>query len=46
MEAGERAAPALERFRTWLVRHNAVITGVVDVVIGLNLLGDGIAGFS
>jgi threonine/homoserine/homoserine lactone efflux protein len=46
MVAGERAAPGLARLRTFLLRHSAVITGVVLVVVGIDLVGDGIAGLA
>ena len=43
---GERAGPILERLRTWMAAHNAVIMAVLCLVIGAKLIGDAISGFS
>ena len=50
---GEEAAPPrwmgalvelLERLQTWLARNSGVIMGVVLLLIGVKILGDGISG--
>ena len=41
--AGERAGPVLERTEAWLRVHNAVIMGVLLLVIGVVLVSDGLA---
>jgi threonine/homoserine/homoserine lactone efflux protein len=43
---GDRAAAILERLKAWLIRNNALIMGVLMLLIGATLLGDAIAGFS
>ena len=43
---GERAGPILDRLKTWMGQHNAVIMAVLCLVIGSKLIGDAIAGFS
>ena len=43
---GEKAGPLLDRLRQWMARNNAVIMAVLLLVIGANLIGDGIAGLS
>ena len=41
---GDRSGPLLERLKNWMARNNAVIMGVLLVVFGFKLLGEGIAG--
>ena len=41
---GDRSA--LDRLRTWMAQHNAVIMAVLLLVIGVKLIGDAISGFS
>lgn len=41
--AGERAAPALDALKDWLVDNNATVMTVLFVVLGAKVLGDGIA---
>ena len=36
----------LEPLKSWLIRHNALIMGVLLLLIGATLIGDAIAGFS
>lgn len=43
---GERADPALERAKGFMMRHAAVITMVILVIIGATILGDGISGLA
>ena len=43
---GEGAASALDTVKTWLSAHNAPIMLVIFLVLGVKLLGDGIAGLS
>jgi threonine/homoserine/homoserine lactone efflux protein len=43
---GDRAGPVLERLKTWLAQHNAVIMAVLLLVIGAKLIGEAITGFS
>jgi hypothetical protein len=39
---GDRADPMLEALRGWLVRHGAAIMGILFLLIGFSLVGDGI----
>jgi hypothetical protein len=41
---GERSAPVLEGLKTWLVHNNATILAVIFLVLGVQVLGQGIAG--
>lgn len=41
---GARSATLLTSLRTWMVAHNSAIMSVLLLVIGLKLVGDGIAG--
>lgn len=41
--AGEKAAPALETMKEWLIANNATVMAVLFVVLGAKVLGDGIA---
>jgi hypothetical protein len=41
---GERSAHVLATLRSWLATHNTAIMCALLLVIGLKLLGDGIAG--
>jgi threonine/homoserine/homoserine lactone efflux protein len=43
---GERARDLLDRLKDWLAFNNAVIMGVLMLVIGAKLIGDAISGFS
>jgi threonine/homoserine/homoserine lactone efflux protein len=43
---GDRSAQVLERLKTWMAEHNAVIMAVLLLVIGVKLIGDAISGFS
>ncbi len=43
---GDRAAGILEPLKAWLIRNNALIMGVLLLLIGATLIGDAIAGFS
>lgn len=43
---GDRSGPLLDRLKTWMAAHNAVIMAVLCLVIGAKLIGDAIAGFS
>jgi threonine/homoserine/homoserine lactone efflux protein len=43
---GARSRTVLEGLRTWMAAHNTAIMAVLLVVIGLKLVGDGIAGLS
>jgi hypothetical protein len=43
---GDRSAQVLERLKTWMAEHNAVIMAVPLLVIGVKLIGDAISGFS
>jgi threonine/homoserine/homoserine lactone efflux protein len=43
---GDRAGPILDRLKSWMGRHNAVIMAVLCLVIGAKLLGDAIAGLT
>ena len=40
---GSRAAPLLDDLKTWMVHNNAAILAVLLLVIGANLVGDGIS---
>ena len=40
---GERAGPILDRLKRWMAHYNGVIMAVLLLVIGVKLLGDGIA---
>jgi hypothetical protein len=39
---GDRAADPLERLKTWLIRHAAVILGVILLLLGAKLIGEAI----
>ncbi len=41
---GERSRKPLESLKSWMGAHNGAIMAVILVVIGVKLLGDGIAG--
>jgi Na+/melibiose symporter-like transporter len=41
---GDRAPALLDKLKTWMGRHNAVIMAVLMLLIGAKLIGDGIAG--
>jgi Kef-type K+ transport system membrane component KefB len=43
---GDRSGPILDRLKTWMGQHNAVIMAVLCLVIGAKLIGDAITGFS
>ena len=43
---GDRAAPILEDWKTWLVVNNATVMVVLFVIFGVTLIGKGIAGLS
>ena len=43
---GDRSGPILEGLKRWMARHKAVIMAVLCLVIGANLVGDAITGFS
>ncbi len=43
---GERAAAILGELKDWMAAHNAAIMTVLLFVLGVKLLGDGIAGLS
>ena len=42
---GERAAAMLDGLKVWMAHNNAVIMSVLCLVIGVKLVGQGIAGF-
>jgi len=44
--AGEKAQPPLDAMKVWLGQNNAVVMGVLMLVIGVVLLGKGISGLS
>lgn len=44
--AADRMRTPLERLRLWLLHENAVIMAVLLLVIGVQLIGDGISGLS
>lgn len=41
---GERSKPILEEMRGWMARNNGAVLAVVCLLIGVKLIGDGIAG--
>jgi hypothetical protein len=41
---GDRSKPVLNNLRSWLALHNAAIMAVIFLVIGVKVLGQGIAG--
>ena len=43
---GDRSRGLLEGLRSWMARYNAVIMGVLFLLIGAKLIGDAISGFS
>ncbi|GAA1956177.1 GAP family protein [Microbacterium deminutum] len=43
--AADRLRAPLHALRVWLARENAVIMAVLLLVIGVSLIGKGIAGF-
>ena len=43
---GDRSRELLEGLRAWLARYNAVIMGLLFLLIGAKLLGDAVSGFS
>lgn len=43
---GDRAEPLLGRLRTWMGHNSGVIMAVILLLIGVKLLGDGVAGLS
>jgi hypothetical protein len=43
---GDKAAPILEDWKTWLVTNNATVMVVLFVVFGVTLIGKGIAELS
>jgi threonine/homoserine/homoserine lactone efflux protein len=43
---GPRAPEVLQRLKSWMSSHNAAIMAVLCLVIGANLIGDSISGFS
>jgi hypothetical protein len=43
---GDRAPATLGRLRAWMSANNAVIMGVLCLVIGGKLIGDGITALS
>jgi threonine/homoserine/homoserine lactone efflux protein len=43
---GERARPLLEALHVWMARNNAVIMGVLFLLIGAKLVGDAISALS
>ncbi|CCH76483.1 conserved membrane hypothetical protein [Nostocoides japonicum T1-X7] len=40
---GDRAAQPLDRIKTWMIDNNAVIMAVLMLVLGVKILGDGLA---
>ena len=42
--AQERMQRPLEELRTWLTTHNAAVMSVLLLVIGISILGQGVAG--
>lgn len=42
----ERSREPLDRLRSWMARHNAVVMTVLLLLVGAKLLGDAVAGFS
>jgi hypothetical protein len=45
LTARERMAAPLERLRAWLTQNNAAVMAVLLLVLGVGLIGKGIAGF-
>jgi hypothetical protein len=43
---GARSRTILEGLRAWMAAHNTALMAVILVVIGLKLVGDGIAGLT
>ena len=43
---GDRSRELLEDLRAWMARHNAVIMGLLFLLIGAKLIGDAVSGFS
>jgi len=43
---GDRSIRILDRLKVWLARNNAVIMGVLMLIIGIKLIGNAISGFS
>jgi threonine/homoserine/homoserine lactone efflux protein len=43
---GDRSQHLLDMLKTWLARNNAVIMGVLLLIIGVKLIGNAISGFS
>lgn len=43
---GDKAADRLSSLKGWMVRHNAVIMGVLCLVIGVKLVGDALGGLT
>lgn len=43
--AGERAAGLLDGIKAWMIAYNAVIMTVLLAVLGVKMLGDGVASF-
>jgi len=43
---GDRSRELLERLKGWMARYNAVIMGLLFLLIGAKLIGDAVSGFS
>jgi threonine/homoserine/homoserine lactone efflux protein len=43
---GDRSQPLLGNLKTWLAHNNAVIMGILMLIIGVKLIGNAISGFS
>jgi hypothetical protein len=43
---GSRADEILETLKLWMARNNGVIMAVVSILLGVNMVGDGISGFA
>jgi hypothetical protein len=43
---GDRSREVLEGLRAWMAQNNAVIMGVMFVILGVKLVGDAISGLS
>ena len=43
---GDRSRELLEGLRAWMARYNAVIMGLLFLLIGAKLIGDAVSGFS
>ena len=41
---GDRAAETLDHLKTWMATNNAAVMAVLLLIIGVKLVGDGIAG--